>query len=307
MPGGSETQRPTVNIVVRTKNRPLFLRRAFADIEAQRFTDWLITLVNDGGLAADVDAEVEALDAHLADNVSVIHLEETVGRAAAANIGVRALSDTKYFVLHDDDDTWDPRFLEHTVAWLEKHDDVSAVAVPTDIIREKISGANVVEIGRERFEPNLRAISLIDLLEYNRCVPISVLYRNSAVQEVGGFDDTVELTEDWELNIRLLSVGEIGFIRGDALAFWHQRPGLTGDSANSVVALDVGHDEFDRLVRDRAIRTHIQQFGPGLPFLIGEYARRLGELEQQVHELERLIGDTPTRMLMRKARKLFGR
>ncbi len=41
----------SVDIVMRTKDRPVFLARALDDVLAQTFTDWRLTIVNDGTLA----------------------------------------------------------------------------------------------------------------------------------------------------------------------------------------------------------------------------------------------------------------
>ena len=40
---------PTVAVLVRTKDRPRFLRRALANIAEQTFTDYTVCVINDGG------------------------------------------------------------------------------------------------------------------------------------------------------------------------------------------------------------------------------------------------------------------
>jgi glycosyltransferase involved in cell wall biosynthesis len=40
---------PTADVIIRTKNRPLFLARALDDVLAQEFSDWHLYVVQDGG------------------------------------------------------------------------------------------------------------------------------------------------------------------------------------------------------------------------------------------------------------------
>ena len=107
---------PHVSVVVRTKDRPVFLRRALNDIAAQTFTDWEIVIVNDGGDSAAVHAV--AGDSPCADRITEIDSPVPGGRCAAANAGIRAAKG-EYIVLHDDDDLWHPDFLARTTAALD--------------------------------------------------------------------------------------------------------------------------------------------------------------------------------------------
>ena len=111
------TPSPRVGIVVRTKNRPWFLRRSLRDVSGQDFGDWRVHIVNDGGDAAVVETAVAELAPHFAERVSMSHNPAPTGRSAAANQGVRTL-ETEFVVLHDDDDLWHPSFLSTTVGHL---------------------------------------------------------------------------------------------------------------------------------------------------------------------------------------------
>ncbi|WP_144782378.1 glycosyltransferase family 2 protein [Microbacterium sp. BH-3-3-3] len=266
-----------VGIVVRTRRRPDFLRRALSDIGTQTYADHRVIVVNDGG----DPAEVEAIVAEAPFEVSVLHIVDGEGgRCVAANRGVREAG-TEYVVLHDDDDRWHPEFLTRTVSWLDATTSDAAVAVPTEIVYEEKRGGAWVEVGRAPFWAGMQRISLTEMLSVNRAVPISVLYRRSIHDEIGWYDESLDAVEDWDLYLRILRHGGIGFLPGEALAFWTQRPDATGLDANSMFALTEAHAVDDARVRDRALAEWIGREGDGLPLYL---AALQAELKAHVDE-----------------------
>lgn len=270
-----------VGIAVRTKNRPWFLRRTFDDIVAQKLRDWTVHVVNDGGGAAAVDELISRLPADVRARVRVTHNAHATGRSAAANQAVRGL-ETEFVVLHDDDDLWHPDFLARTVEHLDSHPGDIGVMVRTEIVYERADGVGFVETGREPFWPRMTEISYSDLLQVNRAVPISYLYRRSLHEDVGFYREDLHAVEDWEFNLRTALNHHIAFIDGVPLAYWMQRVGVNGELGNSMYALAAEHDRYDRLVRDEALRAYVQQNGPGLPLYLARYIQ--DEVERQLAE-----------------------
>ena len=107
----------TVDIVMRTKDRPVFVRRALADILAQTFADWTLIIVNDGGDLAELEAVVAEFP-DLGERVRYVDLPASSGRGASVMPGVDA-GDSPLVNWHDDDDTWHPEFLARTVEHLQ--------------------------------------------------------------------------------------------------------------------------------------------------------------------------------------------
>src|SRR3954471_22560691 len=114
--------RPAVAVIMRTRDRPVLLARALADVCAQTFGDWHLVVVDDGGDAAEVDQVVKQCPG-VTGRVTVLHNAISRGMEAASNQGVGAV-DAEFVAVHDDDDTWHPAFLERTVARLRATDDV---------------------------------------------------------------------------------------------------------------------------------------------------------------------------------------
>lgn len=251
-----------VRIVVRSHERPLLLARALDDALAQSFRDWELVLINHQGDPELIESALAARAGMFPSPVRVIHSDHPIGRDAILGLGVSG-AETEYTAVHDDDDTWSPLFLERTVAWLDAHPDDLAVAVPTDIIQERIGEGQVVELHRESIRPPFSRISLFDLIHSAHVPPIGILFRRSAIDSAGGFDDTLSVLGDWDLLLRLATRGSIGYLEGPTLAYWRQRPHSDGALANSVIGdLDL-HRRTDRELRDRALRDYVSRNGIG--------------------------------------------
>jgi glycosyltransferase involved in cell wall biosynthesis len=298
---------PPVAVIMRTRDRPMLLDRAIASVCAQTFGGWHLVVVNDGGGCASVESALASYDSALTGRITVLHNDTPRGRPAALNQGVKA-SNSELVAVHDDDDSWHPDFLQHTVAHLNATAD-AAVAVRTEIVWERLEGGQVTEQGREIFCPDVRAFTLSDLLLHNRAVPISVLYRRAVHEQIGWYREDLPFTEDWELWLRLaMTEHTLGFIDGQALAFWHQRRDAEGSLANSIIANEAGHRQVDALVRDEALRDYAGEHGLGELLYLTRYIRdegdRLRDVQRETNrllrELQAAISDASLVSLARR-------
>ena len=296
-----------VDIIMRTKDRPLLLERALDDVIAQSYTSWGLTVVNDGGEPDVVDALVAERADRSGGRIRVIHNPASRGMEAAANQAVRS-SSGRWIAVHDDDDTWASSFLERTVAWLTAHDESPAVAVRTEIVWEQISENVVTELSREVFLPDIDQITLAQLIRFNACVPISLLYRRASLEEVGLFDESLEVVGDWECNLRLAAQGPFGFLDDRPLAYWHQRPSVRGALGNSVIDRRDDHRRADRSVRDRELRDSVVRDGAGVPLYLTRYLDdRFDELHRRLDRIEHDMHSSFPARLERAVRRVLRR
>jgi glycosyltransferase involved in cell wall biosynthesis len=262
-----------VAIVVRTKDRPVLLRRALRSIAAQTFPDWEAIIVNDGGMPAAVDLVLAEQDEHVRSRIRVLHNEASQGRWPAANTGVNAAR-SPLVVLHDDDDSWHPAFLQETVRFLDEHPDERGVLARTEVLIEEYDGDEPVIRDRYVLEDHNPSVLLTDLLDFNRFVPISFLYRRELHDEIGLYDQELPAAADWTFNMKVLQRQPIRYVSDRVLAHWHQRPGVEGVLGNSVFAAPLDHRIADSMYRDAALRTYIDDHGPGLPLYIAQLVDR---------------------------------
>lgn len=289
LPRGADRRgAPAVSVVMRTRNRPVFLSRALDDVADQSFDDLELIVVNDGGDPGPVEAAVAAR-AELAGRVRVVHRAESTGMEAASNAGL-AHARGEFMVIHDDDDTWAPSFLAQLVAYLKGHPDVDAVAARTQIVLERLDDACPVPVveGYEPFNWHLSEITIADLLSHNYIVPIGLLYRRRVHDAIGGFDEGLPVVGDWEFNMRLARRAPIAVVGERPLAFWHQRRSEKDPArGNSVFAQHEAHVHFDRLLRDERLRSYLDREGDGaLLYLAGHLERLHQELDGRMREQE---------------------
>ncbi len=260
-----------VTIVTRTKDRAVLLKRALDDILDQTFHDWHLIIVNDGGASAPVDALLEERKDKFNGRAEAIHVEGGTGSMeAAANLGAQKATGD-FVVVHDDDDTWDPEFLQLMVEALDNDPDAVAATARTEVIIEKLTDDGVKELSRGPWVPPAEQITLYDLLPTNRFVPISLLVRRKVYDEIGWYDPTLLAVGDWEFHLRLVQHGRVLYVGDRPLAFWHQRPHASGSHSNSLFAGGKDHLQFDRMVRDRALQEYIDQNGIGGLLYLSKY------------------------------------
>lgn len=267
-----ETDPPAarVRIVMRTHDRPALLARALDDLLAQSYRGWGLIILNHRGDREVLDSVLQERAQGFPHDWTVVDTDHPIGRDAIIGLGV-VDSDAEFIAVHDDDDTWAPDFLGSTVAWLDQHPDQVAVAVHTDIVQERIDEDGIVELERQSIRPPFGRISLFDLILSAHIPPIGLLYRRSAIEAVGGFDDSLSVLGDWDVMLRLAGNGPIGYLDGETLAFWRQRPLSEGALANSVIGdLDM-HRQTDRELRDRALREYVDRNGIGGLLFVARY------------------------------------
>ncbi|WP_352231080.1 glycosyltransferase family 2 protein [Paralimibaculum aggregatum] len=223
-----------VGIVMRTRDRPATLARALHSVQAQGFGDWRIALVNDGGDGAALEAYVDREAPGIRERLEITHHAEPRGRWAAAKAGVRAL-DCAYLVLLDDDDSWSPRFLETAASALDAAGPgIGGVCCRVVEIFETIGNGAIVTRRQTPYNPELTAIGIANMAQYNLIVPNSFLYRSTLHDELGLYDETLPVLGDWDFYLRVIRHHDIRLLE-EALAFWHKRLAAGPDSyANSV-------------------------------------------------------------------------
>ncbi|OFR67583.1 glycosyltransferase family A protein [Rothia sp. HMSC068F09] len=280
---------PTVAVLVRTKDRPRFLRRALANIAEQTFTDYTVCVINDGGDEPATRAILQASPlAHLLEGDAPRLMLLTTGGGnmeAASNAGLAA-TDSEFVAIHDDDDLWAPEFLERTVGALRASD---ALICSTRVVEryERETPEGEFEVYEERiFHDGLPGFGLQFLYRTNRAVPIGILYRRRLHELVGPYDESLPVVGDWEFNLRAAAVTEVLLV-DEPLAYWSLRPEADGAEANSVQR-QAEHARFDASVRARAIRDDLQSGGRPGPYLY--QAHLMADLERRVidgHDLTR--------------------
>ncbi|WP_297722673.1 glycosyltransferase family 2 protein [uncultured Mobiluncus sp.] len=279
---------PQVSIIIRTKDRDIFLRRALQDISRQTFTDFEVIVINDGGDETVLAATVS----ELLPAARILNNPDSVGRGKAWVQGLNAAK-APFIAVHDDDDTWAPDFLAATTQFLDTHQESPAVAVRLEVVAEKIENGQFTELYRWIYQERHAAITLGNLMRTNQTVPIATLYRKSALQELRELLESAPVVEDWLVNMQLARRGTFGFIDGEPRAYWHQRPeDQSVESGNSVIQMHGVHARVEGEYRDGLLRDFIDAGGLGHALQLGAYVQEITDrMDENLRKIEKLSSD----------------
>jgi hypothetical protein len=126
------TDTAAVTVVVPTFARPAYLEQAIRSVVAQDWSDWQLTVYDDGGLP-QTRAVIESFaDARISHHVNISRLGVGGNKLA----GWQAVT-TRYFANLDDDDVWEPRFLSTLVPALAADETVAIAFGSQRIIDER--------------------------------------------------------------------------------------------------------------------------------------------------------------------------
>lgn len=253
---------PKIAIITRTMNRPLLLARALKSVNDQTYHDYVHVIFNDGG---DRSLLEELLKKFPNDRRIVINSKANVSYTKALNQAIRAV-DSEYVTILDDDDSWPSERLEKTVSELDRTGG-AAVVVKMDTVIEEIQGDRIRKISQHLHpESGEGEISLFKQCHKNYISNGIVTYRRSVYDELGGYDESLEVGEDWDFGIRLMLKHDVSFLRNEPVLFYyHQRPSQKGNDGNSVHANVYQQEKSINVIRNRYLRQDINagRFGVG--------------------------------------------
>lgn len=277
-----------VIIIMRTKDRPVLLARALMSVLSQTYNNWHLSLVNDGGDPAPVDHLVAIHQANFNGRITVKHHPQNLGMEAASNAALTNVNDGDYFIVHDDDDTWRPTFLEETVAFLEDHENsrFAAVAARCEIINERIENDRVIEIEIAPWGYWKERIDFVDMLSTNSIPPICLLIRKEIISQIGQYNEKLPVLGDWDYSLRILMIGDIGTIN-EPLAYYHHRTtnehsDIYGNSVHSSINK---HLDYQVLYRNSMLRILLDKH----PEFMGQlhvFLTRMMQIEHKLNHIE---------------------
>ncbi len=220
-----------VSIIIPTYNRAAFLLHAVQSVLAQTFQDFEIIIIDDG--STDNTAQL----IHSLQEPRIRYLTQAnQGVAAALNRGWRAAKGT-YIGRIDSDDAWLPTLLERLVPVLERDTTLGAVYARAQGM--DASGQTLPQLSGapERFPGE----TLKSLVYGDFVTPIAVIIQRAALERVGGYDESLPGTEDWDLWIRLAPYYGIAYVPEILARYRYHANNLTR----------AGSERMTRLMQDR--------------------------------------------------------
>ena len=198
---------PLVSIVIRTMERPYFLREALQAVRNQTYQNLDVIVVDDGTTKSQ-----EVLKEFRALNVRYVSPDRRLGRCRAGNVGLEhAQGDYVNFL--DEDDLLFADHVEVLVSELESHRGYGAAysegfQVETELISDSPFQYNEWAWEIVHAQPFDR-----ELIREKNYMPINcVMFSRSLFLRCGGFDENLSLLEDWDLWTRYAASTDFLFV-----------------------------------------------------------------------------------------------
>lgn len=208
---------PRVSVVIPTHNRPNLLAEALASLDAQTFHDWEAIIVDDGS-TPPVDLTGRFGKYYDANRLRIMRHDVAVGVAASKAAG-SSLAGGDIITFLDDDDKYDPHYLEWTVGALDRYNDIEVLFVGVSWfgasapIGERMHGESTTRVlsqsDPKMVEPKLWRLGPSLLAALLKAVPMAFqrpVIRSSILKRIGGYRSECLLCEcDWALRAAMMA------------------------------------------------------------------------------------------------------
>lgn len=184
--------RPLVSVVLPTRDRPKLLRRALASVLTQRYEEWELLVVDDGG----IETSREIIDALEDPRIRWMQSGQR-GASAARNVAL-GVARGELIAYLDDDNLMDPGWLYSVVWALEHHPEIDVLYggfVIDDPLRVK--GQSRGGLPTSYLHPWDH-----ELLRRTNLADIGAIAHRSGLPEAR-FDESLVTLGDWDLLLRL--------------------------------------------------------------------------------------------------------
>ncbi|MDR2945147.1 MAG: glycosyltransferase [Candidatus Adiutrix sp.] len=189
--------KPKVTVLISTFNRPQYLAEAIESVVNQRFQNWELIVLNDGGV--DVREVVDKFA-----DPRIIYVPDDVNKGAARrfNQGL-SLARGEYVTYLGDDDLFYPNHVEVLAKALDEHPEVALAysdLYAASSIADRKTGKRYV---LDRRISVSRGFNREFMFHFNHVLHVSLMHRLDAAKRVGCFDENVKVLIEWSLNRRL--------------------------------------------------------------------------------------------------------
>lgn len=292
MASTAEKYEASVAIITRTKNRPLLLCRAAQSVAQQTHSNYVWIVVNDGGDEVVVRKVIEDCAVDRRKIVLVSH-KGSLGMEAASNAGVKN-STSDLVVIHDDDDSWEPMFLEKSVEFLTSGVGrrYGGVVTHTTYVSEEIRGSEVIEHSRRPYMDWVRNVQLAEIAAGNIFAPIAFVFKRRVWEDIGGYNEELPVLGDWFFNLEFLLRADIGVLPIPLANYHHRDRGESTAYANSVIGGVSKHEEYAAIARNAFIRKNSEKFSGAIAVILGYFAQdfRRSDSSKKVDQSQTIKG-----------------
>lgn len=205
-----------VSVIIPTFNRPAGTVKSVKSALKQNYEDYEVIVVDDGS-TDDTWGNVTSIED---SRVKPIKHSENQGGNAARNTGINH-ANGKYIAFLDSDDIWHPDKLKRQIKYIEStpNDAVycdTEVTFDSEVRRFKNDLGKRLRgfLGRTEKKPSggSELIPLVLGMEFPLGGSSTLVVDKKFLIEIGCWDEQLQRHQDWELLVRILKNGRIGYI-----------------------------------------------------------------------------------------------
>lgn len=187
---------PKISVIMSVYNGEEYLREAMDSILNQTFTDFEFIIVNDGS----TDNSLKIIETYNDERIGIINNEKNIGLTKSLN---KALKQAKgeYIARQDADDISLPNRFEKQMKYFEENPEVALLGTSAYIIDET---GEIIQKCVVLAKPSIKS-----LLKKNRFSHGSVMVKKEIVDKVGGYNDLLRYSQDYELWLRIAKCYEV--------------------------------------------------------------------------------------------------
>ena len=194
---------PQVDVIIPAYNAARYLPTALESVVAQTFEDWRILLVDDGS-TDDTGEVVAPFIERLGDKLKYIR-QANGGVSAARNCAIRH-SSAQFLALLDADDLWLPYRLSESLKCFEN---APQVGLAYGNIARIDQAGEVIETFKGRQRHGEGRVAPYIFMRKIQLPTSTITFRRACVDAVGGFDESLRVTEDRDLWLRIAFLYEV--------------------------------------------------------------------------------------------------
>ncbi|TDR31570.1 glycosyltransferase [Hydromonas duriensis] len=190
---------PLVSVITRTyAGRGMFLKQSIESVMNQTYSNIELIIVEDGGETLKEFVEGMPMGATKISYYS----QPKVGRSATGNYGL-SVSKGEYLMFLDDDDLLFSDHVEVLMNLLLEEDVLAAYSLSTEVSTRVVEGnQSYIEEGVYTHKVLAQEFDYEILLDHNYITIQSILFHRSCYDARGGFDEKLDMLEDWNLWLR---------------------------------------------------------------------------------------------------------
>jgi len=193
-----DTQNPEVTVLMPVYNGERYLREAIESILRQTFTDFEFLIIDDGS----TDGSAATVKGYNDGRIRLVENEQNIGLTRSLNRGLH-LARGEYIARMDADDISLPERLAEQARHLDQHPEVAVATSGWELIDE--CGQSLA-----RHSHPLSSEEIYYFLTFFNCVHhSSVLFRKDFVMRLGGYDEAVKYSQDYDLWLKVSRLAKI--------------------------------------------------------------------------------------------------